>query len=418
MPVSFLHCSDIHLGFSQFHRDERFHDFGSAFRQIVDYAVEHEVDFVLVAGDLFNKRSINSRTLSQVMDELKRLSEAGIAAVAVEGNHDKAPYGDGDSWMRFLNAQGFLKLLVPRFSDGRLVLNPWRSPEDVGSVLETASLRLVGLPYQGVMTEKRITQLADELQAVSQPTVLMLHSAVDRLMHLGGISFSTLEPLQDRVQYVAMGHVHTRYELNNWVYNPGAPECWDLAETAGEKGFYHVTMIDERCYAEYVPSERRPVVRQTIEMADSRSPEEVYELCRRTFSQLGGEFSRSPLVSIVLAGTARFNPLLVDSHEVENVVRETMDCLHVEVVNQGSLEARTSAAKGQTLSDREHLERQVLAGLFQEEGVSDPSSVTHLVDLVGHLKALLQTEFDEEALADVVENAAERLVRRTDGGQE
>lgn len=418
MTVSFLHCSDLHLGFHQFHRDERFDDFGRAFAQVVDGALARDVDFVLVAGDLFNKRSINSRTLSQVMEQLRRLCDASIDTIAVEGNHDKAPYGEGDSWMRFLNTQGFLKLLVPQFDEGRLVLKPWHSASDVGSVLESSSLRVVGLPYQGVMAARRIGELAETLPPAPVPTVLLLHSAVDRLMHLGGVSYSVLEPLRDRVQYVAMGHVHTRYELDDWVYNPGAPECWDLAEAKGEKGFYHVTITDGHCLADFVPSLRRPVLRRTIDIAGCRSADEVYELCRQNLTGSDVGDSCRPLVSLVLAGASYFNPFLVDRDAVEAIVREAVDCLHVEVHNQGLLESDAAVGKAEALSNREHLEQQVLAELFRQEGVSEPASVAKLVDLAGYLKELLQTEFDEEALADAVENTAGLLAANSDDEQE
>ena len=51
MHTSFLHLSDIHLGYQQYGHRERFNDFGRAFLSAVRYAVENQVGFVLISGD-------------------------------------------------------------------------------------------------------------------------------------------------------------------------------------------------------------------------------------------------------------------------------------------------------------------------------------------------------------------------------
>ena len=51
---SFVHCADLHLGCQQFNLDERWEDFDKL-SQIVDYAIEHQADYLLIAGDLFSQ---------------------------------------------------------------------------------------------------------------------------------------------------------------------------------------------------------------------------------------------------------------------------------------------------------------------------------------------------------------------------
>ena len=87
MKTQFVHFSDAHLGFQQYDCRERFNDFGRAFLHVVDDAIQRPADFVLFAGDLFHKRSVDPLTLEQAIEGLGKLRRAGIPVVAVEGNH-------------------------------------------------------------------------------------------------------------------------------------------------------------------------------------------------------------------------------------------------------------------------------------------------------------------------------------------
>jgi exonuclease SbcD len=109
MKCKFLHFSDVHLGYQQYNHKERFNDFGRAFLHIVGQAIAERVDFVILGGDLFQKRAIDPPTLVQAMEGLGRLKEAGIPVAAVEGNHEHAHYRDVFSWMEFLADRGYLR---------------------------------------------------------------------------------------------------------------------------------------------------------------------------------------------------------------------------------------------------------------------------------------------------------------------
>ena len=84
-----------------------------AFLAVVDAAIKEKVDFVILAGDLFEKRSIDALTLNQAMRGLERLRDANIPCIAVEGNHEHAYYGETLGWMRFLAVRDLMVLLDP-----------------------------------------------------------------------------------------------------------------------------------------------------------------------------------------------------------------------------------------------------------------------------------------------------------------
>jgi len=125
MQATFVHTADNHLGYEQYGLKDRFNDFAKAFLAVVDAAIERRADCFVVAGDLFNRRAIDAMTLMQAETGLQRLKDAGIPAIAIEGNHDRSYYRDGVSWLQFLGWQQLLYLLNPMVRDGVPEITAW-----------------------------------------------------------------------------------------------------------------------------------------------------------------------------------------------------------------------------------------------------------------------------------------------------
>ncbi len=95
-PLRFIHAADLHLGrqFSGLQRTSP--DLGQIFRRahyeawerIVSAAVDRKVDFVTLAGDIFDSSNPDVRARVAYRDGVGRLHEAGIPVCAVLGNHD------------------------------------------------------------------------------------------------------------------------------------------------------------------------------------------------------------------------------------------------------------------------------------------------------------------------------------------
>lgn len=86
--VTLLHTADTHLGYRQYHRPEREADFRDAFYRVIEEAIAEDVDAVVHAGDLFNSSRPGIEALSDALEGLKRLREAGVPFLSIVGNHD------------------------------------------------------------------------------------------------------------------------------------------------------------------------------------------------------------------------------------------------------------------------------------------------------------------------------------------
>ena len=82
-----LHTSDWHLGRS-FHGASLLDEQAEALDRIVQLAREAAVDLVVIAGDLYDRAIPPAEAVSLFTDTLARLRSAGIAVVAIAGNHD------------------------------------------------------------------------------------------------------------------------------------------------------------------------------------------------------------------------------------------------------------------------------------------------------------------------------------------
>lgn len=327
MRASFIHVADTHLGYEQYGVRERFNDFSRAFWDIMQEASQRRVNFVVIAGDLFNKRAIDARTLLHAIEGLKQLREQGIPVLAIEGNHDRSYYREGVSWLQFLCAQQYLTLLDPRMLDGAPVLEAWDAGRMLGAYVDLlgGKLRVYGLKWQGAATARTMEGLhraleqarAEEQAAGVEYRLLMMHTGVDGIVpRLQGLpTQGQFDPLKKHIDYLALGHVHKPFEIGGWIYNPGSTETCGAEEAAWEdRGYYYVEVDTEtperiinpaaqeqRHHAVHLVSKRRPFVRHEIRVEDIQEPNALYQLleeyCRREGPRHRNDSAR-PVVQI------------------------------------------------------------------------------------------------------------------------
>jgi len=84
-----IHIADTHIGYRQYHAQERRQDFLEAFERIVDDAIELDVDAVVHAGDLFHDRRPDLADLRGTIRALARLRIAEIPFLGIVGNHER-----------------------------------------------------------------------------------------------------------------------------------------------------------------------------------------------------------------------------------------------------------------------------------------------------------------------------------------
>lgn len=383
MNARFLHVADCHLGYRQYNNTERYNDFARAFRSIIRTAIAEAVDFVVLAGDLFDKRTIDAFTLNQATVILEQLKAANIPCIAVEGNHEKPYLQDHIGWVRFLAERELLILLDP-FRGGKMVVAPYE--KRTGAYIDIRpGLRVYGLGYSGSGTPKAVEVYAETLRGIPRDqieyTIFIAHAGVEGVVDdKGGLSHRQWSVLRPYVDYLALGHIHKPYHFDDWIYNPGSPETCSMTEVEwADRGYYLVEVDTKRARADGEPKHvatrhanpRRPFHRVSIKVDLYSTPEELYAYCRTFLVRkardlgVGRRDGMSPVVELALTGVLPFDRSALDIGFLESLLQETFDPLHAQVRNL----TRTAgfAVDVEESLTRSDLERQVLGSLLERD---------------------------------------------------
>lgn len=240
MPkVRFIHTADLHLdtpfkGLSRLNSDlsKRLKDATfRSFRNIINLCSEKKVDFLVISGDIFDSESKSLAAQLRFVSELKSLSEKGIPAYFICGNHDPLK-----SWLDTID----LPENVIRFGHSAGQFHTFRKSG-------TAIADIHGISFN----EKAVTRnLAGEFRLAPDPapvSIAVLHGTIGSPgPHENYAPFTRGDVAGKGFDYWAMGHIHKNRIVsysNPAIVYPGNPQGRDFGEP-GEKGCYLVEITD------------------------------------------------------------------------------------------------------------------------------------------------------------------------------
>ncbi len=404
--ATFLHVADVHLGFDRYDSPERSRDFYLAFCDLLhQYAVDKAVDFVLIAGDLFEYRSILPNVLNQAESALNLLKQAGIPVLAIEGNHDSRPYGVKTSWLRYLADHDFLMLLEPEFTPEGLQLAPWDPQRKRGGYVDLdCGVRVVGSSWFGASAPRSIQSLAAAiatLPARDGSTILMFHHGLEGQIarYSGALRYADLLPLQQAgVNYLALGHIHKSYTAEGWIYNPGSVEANSMAETEYERGAFLVRVEGEQIQAELVKDYyQRPCYRLQVEAQGRETPQQIQEATLALIQAQNWEVSVAPIVEVKLVGTVGFARHELDQRQLQQQIQARTGALRAFFRFEADSLDYNTVAQSADPEQRGAIEEQVFTDLLASQSRYRAHSGA-LAKLLLALKEMVLEEQPEENL--------------------
>ncbi len=97
--IRLLHLADLHLGWEPSYMPGekaavRKNERDQLLKKAVDFAIapENKIQGVIIAGDLFEKYNPDKSLVNSVLEDLGRITGAGLMLVTVPGNHDEITY--------------------------------------------------------------------------------------------------------------------------------------------------------------------------------------------------------------------------------------------------------------------------------------------------------------------------------------
>ncbi len=409
----FLHLADIHLGFDRYESPERTKDFFLAFHDALEkYAVQPAVDFVVLAGDLFEHRAIQPAVLNQAQICLGMLRDAGIPVLAIEGNHDNRPYGTKTSWLRYLADWGLLILLEPGDpSQDEAVYQPWDGSHG-GYIDLECGVRVLGSYWYGASAPQAIAHLSAaiaELPPGPAHSIMLFHHGLEGQIgrYAGALRYSELLPLkQAGIDYLALGHIHKHYTVDNWIFNPGSLEANNVEEADYQRGVYLVSLtpdgIDAQLKQDYY---QRSIVRLRCTAKGQESVEEIEQAAIATVEaairsqQINPDLQ--PIVELRLDGQVGFDRAQLDIRQLQQRLKQLSNALVLLLKYEASSVEYVSPLSDH--ANRLEIEQEVFADL-----VAANATYRHRVQalsqgLIG-LKDLQMEGRSDEELYQFVEN--------------
>ncbi len=273
--LKIVHTADLHLGAGL--RDatsaevlelERQKDYLRQLEAIERHAAESESDFVVIAGDIFHTPRPSGYLLDEFAKFVQSLTSHGTKVVCVPGNHDQPRAAQTEPYMKALADVGAPGLYVFRGPD-ICVLEGARSHR---------SVRFIALPYLSPQTleeaefNRNVRNKLEELKAKKTPmadyTVIVAHLYVEgarlgseqRLTMLSDYPLPRSVLLDNDVDFVCLGHIHSHQFLDKKMAYSGSVERVDFGEEDEEKGFIQIEERGGRLEARFLNLNCRPLV--------------------------------------------------------------------------------------------------------------------------------------------------------------
>jgi len=302
--MKFIHTADIHLDSPlkglEAHEDSPVEEIRGATRRafdnLIDLAVEEAVDFILIAGDLYDGDWKDYNTGLFFVARMGRLSRAGIKVFIVSGNHDAA-------------SQITKAMPLP----DNVTLFSSRKPRSVK--LDDLGVIIHGQSYAfRAVTENLASQYPQK--DANYFNIGLLHTSLTGREGHEDYAPCALDELKSKgYDYWALGHVHKREIVSEdpWIIFPGNIQGRHIKET-GVKGATLVTVADGRITG--VEARELDVLRWAncrVDLSACETSDSVYDAVRQGFEQ---EFNRANgktlALRLVLTGKCPVHAQLLD----------------------------------------------------------------------------------------------------------
>ncbi|WP_434787806.1 metallophosphoesterase family protein [Lactobacillus iners] len=305
--MKFLHIADVHLdspflGLS-FLPSELFCQIKNAiqlsFEKAVNFAIDNDVDLVLLAGDTFD--SIHPTPQSKIFfaNQIKRLVDRQIQVVMVLGNHDYSQIDD-----LLLNESPYFKIIGSN-----------EQIEQVDFMTKSQyKYRVVGFSYQhNHITEDIIAKYppkSTSIYTIGLAHAGMKQSSVDQ----NNYAPFTLNEVKDlNYDYFALGHIHLRQVLSQepWIVYSGNLQGRHVNEKDA-KGFYFGQVDEQSQNTQLQFIDVSPIVWQTVDLILDEPFKSTTKLCAKIQNLLADNNLRPTLFTVNIIGAELLSDAQLD----------------------------------------------------------------------------------------------------------
>lgn len=315
--IKFLHISDVHLNKTFATKNEMLRQrlqrvLMKSFQHSITYCIDHQVNALLIAGDLFDTNKLSLKDKEFVKDQFKKLGHHDINVYYASGNHD---YTSFDSDIRKIDFPDN----VYTFFDDEYKMYDLKDRET------DKIYKIVGC---GHMLEHETRNLIEKFPI--GPYIGLAHSMVESRLTIGDEGQylpSTIETIRSRgYLYFALGHVHSggAIDKDETIYYAGVLQGLNRNEV-GFKGGNLVTIDDDQMHVEQVILAELTYDEVTYDMTACDSIDNLFDQLMTVLEVYENKHSLS--LTLSLEGRTPLFVLLKDQSELDNLTDMLLDRL-------------------------------------------------------------------------------------------
>ena len=311
----FLHAADLHLGSplkslgtrvsTEIHEQTKVLA-NTVFRNLVEVAKSEQVDFVVLAGDIYDKADRDPGARIRVNLGLRELSAAGIKVFLVHGNHDPLTPD-------YLSGR--------ELPDGVFVFPAGEVTSHAVTMRNGAEVTVAGISYRDKAETENLAQL---FHSVSGQTIVgVLHTNVGGIGQHGNYAPCSSADLQmSPVNYWALGHIHDRQVHETpkgyWAYPGNLQGRSTKATECGAKGVLIVDVHEDGSLEapRFVACDAIRFQRLTIDLTDVSNNSDVLEIAIEKLKEaVADSEDRSLMVRLEFTGATEIYDQFVNDFE-------------------------------------------------------------------------------------------------------
>lgn len=407
---SFIHTADLHLDspfigiyeINQELRESLVNATFEAYDTIIDLCIEKEVDFLLIAGDVYDSANKSLYAQLKFIKGLDRLSNAGIQTIIAHGNHDPL-----NGWSATLNWPEDVHIM---------------SGDTIDSIQlekdETHVVTIFGTSYPAQHIWTNLAQKFTKRENNEVFTIGLLHCMVGSSTEHDPYAACTMQDLKYLdYDYWALGHIHVPSEINEIdpvVVYSGNPQGRHIKE-AGPRGCYLVTVdTKNEISKEFIETDTIRWYVEDISIEGIESEEDLILQIRECIDTiLDDADGRSVICRFILSGRGPLHRTLIK----EGIIDDILQYLR-EVENLGSQFVWVERLVNNTSMPIERsilLERQDFVGdivRIVDEICQDEESLESLKTSLG---PLFKSAKGRKVIKDIDKEELMGLVHRAEG---
>ena len=291
--MKFVHIADVHFDapFTVLNANNRIGEKRRKeqlriFKNVIEYIKENKVEFLFIAGDLYEQEYVKESTIEYINNLFKEIENTEI--FIAPGNHD--PYLKNSYYRTYTwnNNVHIFNSEIKKY--------------------EYENVDIYGYGFESFFAENTGVDNI-KIENKEKKNILIVHGDLDIVSEYNSLNSKRLK--EAGFDYVALGHIHTtNYKKEEKIIYPGSLASLGFDEL-GEHGMVVGNIDKEKISTEFIKMDQMEFVEIELDISTKKSQEEIIEEINKI------EIEDKNFYKVILTGNRKFN---IDLNKIDKKI--------------------------------------------------------------------------------------------------